>query len=81
MDKIEYLVLDSEVIIRILAMTTLAFICAMLFTPFLTYWLYRFKFYKRVKDTAISGEKAEVYYNLHKYKEREIRLKEGKMVK
>lgn len=71
MDKVEYLVLDPQIIIRILALTALAFICSMLFTPFLTHLLYKYRFWKKIKDTDISGKRAKVFYGLHKHKARE----------
>ncbi|MFH1749664.1 MAG: phospho-N-acetylmuramoyl-pentapeptide-transferase [bacterium] len=71
MDRVEYLVLDPQIIIKILAITTLAFICSMLFTPFLTNLLYKYKFWKQIKDTDISGKQAKVFYKLHKHKQRE----------
>ena len=47
---------------------SLAFVVAILLTPFLTDFLYGHKLWKKVKDTAITGERAPVYHALHKAK-------------
>lgn len=50
-------------------LTVLSFVAAIALTPLLTNFLYRNKVWKQVKDTAITGEKAPVYYKLHKAKQ------------
>lgn len=53
------------------AMTTVAlaalasFVLSMLLTPIYTALAYKFKLWKRVRDTAVTGEKAEVFHKLH----------------
>lgn len=53
------------------AMTTAAlaalasFTLSMLLTPIYTSLAYKFKLWKRVRDTAVTGEKAEVFHKLH----------------
>lgn len=43
----------------------LGFAVAMLITPLYTYAAYKYKWWKQVKDTAITGEKASVFHSLH----------------
>lgn len=49
-------------------LTSLSFVVAILLTPFLADFLYSRKIWKKVKDTAITGERAPVYHKLHKAK-------------
>lgn len=55
-------------LLRIFWLTALAFSVAMLLTPLLTTFLYRHKVWKQIKDTAITGERAPIFYALHKKK-------------
>jgi UDP-N-acetylmuramyl pentapeptide phosphotransferase/UDP-N-acetylglucosamine-1-phosphate transferase len=49
----------------ILWLTFLSFSVSILLTPVMTWILYRNEVWKKVKDTAITGEKAPVFYKLH----------------
>ncbi len=55
-------------LLRVFWLTALSFSVAMLATPLLTNVLYRYKLWKQIKDTAISGEKASIFYALHRKK-------------
>lgn len=46
----------------------IAFVLSMLLTPFYTALAFRFKAWKKVRDTALTGEKATVFHKLHKAK-------------
>jgi phospho-N-acetylmuramoyl-pentapeptide-transferase len=45
-----------------------AFVLAMMLTPIYTYLAYRFKFWKKQRDTSTTGEKLLVFVKLHKEK-------------
>ncbi len=45
-----------------------AFILAMMLTPIYTYAAYRFKFWKKQRETSTTGEKLMVFVKLHKQK-------------
>lgn len=66
---IETITLDVKAIEKILILTSVSFIVAMLLTPFWTNFLYKYKLGKKIRDTAISGEKAVNFLKYHKYKE------------
>ncbi|MCA9388793.1 phospho-N-acetylmuramoyl-pentapeptide-transferase [Candidatus Berkelbacteria bacterium] len=51
-------------------LTGLAFIVGIALTPALTHFLYKYKAWKKIKDTAMTGEKAPVFHKLHKYKQK-----------
>lgn len=53
---------------HIFAHALLAFAIAMALTPVYTYLAFRFKAWKQIRDTATTGEKAPVFYKLHKSK-------------
>ncbi len=50
---------------RIFTQSVLAFVIAMALTPIYTRLAYKYKIWKHVRDTAITGEKASVFYKLH----------------
>jgi phospho-N-acetylmuramoyl-pentapeptide-transferase len=54
----------------ILWLTFLSFSVSILLTPVMTWILYRYEVWKKVKDTAVTGEKAPVFYKLHAAKHR-----------
>jgi len=56
--------MDTLVIIKILFFAALAFILAILWTPGLTYFLYKYKLGKNIRD----GESAPIMSNLHAHK-------------
>ncbi len=53
---------------RIFAQAVLSFVLAMGLTPIYTNIAYRFGIWKRVRDTAVTGEKAPVFHSLHSVK-------------
>ncbi|MDO8513130.1 MAG: phospho-N-acetylmuramoyl-pentapeptide-transferase [bacterium] len=56
-------------IIKILFMTAVSFIVAMVWTPFLTNFLYKNRFGKKIRDTGFDNNRAPIFYSLHKGKE------------
>jgi len=54
--------------LKIWILGTMAFVLAMLWTPALTHFLYKYKIGVRIKKTSVDGEKAPIYYRLHKDK-------------
>ena len=58
-------------IIRVFSFAAVSFVLSMAVTPIYTYFAYKYKWWKQVKETSwISGgkEKAPVFYKLHKEK-------------
>lgn len=49
----------------ILVAAVAAFLLSMALTPVYTYFAFRFKAWKKVRDTAVTGEKAPVFHKLH----------------
>ncbi len=62
------IVFATNDLLRVFWLTALSFVVSMALTPLLTNFLYSKKVWKRVKDTAITGEKAPVYAKLHHHK-------------
>jgi len=56
------------ILIKLFILTGSAFLMSLLSTPFLTYFLYRYKFGQQIKKHAITGEAAKIYAKLHKEK-------------
>lgn len=50
---------------HILLQGFVCFILAMALTPVYTYFAYKYKLWKQVRDTTTTGEKAPVFYKLH----------------
>jgi phospho-N-acetylmuramoyl-pentapeptide-transferase len=50
---------------RVFLQAVLAFVIAMGLTPIYTNWAYRFGIWKKVRDTAVTGEKAPIFYQMH----------------
>ncbi len=50
---------------RILTLGFIGFALSMLLTPLYTNLAYRYKWWKQVRDTAITGEKAPIFHRLH----------------
>ncbi len=58
--------------IKVLSLAAIAAIAAILWTPFLTHFLYKYKLWKKeARHKTITGDEASVFYNLHK--EREVK--------
>lgn len=58
----------TEELITAFLLSFAAFLFAMLLTPMYTYLAYRFKFWKKQRDTSTTGEKLKVFTKLHKEK-------------
>lgn len=56
-------------LIKFFSLTALAFALAMVWTPFLTKILYKYKMGKRIRKTSYEGKNAPIFYSLHKDKE------------
>lgn len=57
-------------IVKVFLLTSIAFVVAFAWTPLLTHWLYRHKFWrKKARDTAPDGRKMPLFNKLHKKKE------------
>lgn len=50
---------------RILTVAVAGFVLSMLLTPIYTSAAYRYKWWKQVRDTAVTGEKAPIFHKLH----------------
>src|SRR5690349_3085840 len=55
----------SNEISKMVFLSIAAFVVSMALTPVYTYLAYRFKFWKRQRDTSTTGEKLEVFTKLH----------------
>ena len=56
--------------IKVIGLATFAAVIAILWTPLLTHFLYKYKLWKKkARNKTITGEEASVFYNLHKEKE------------
>lgn len=63
-------------VIKVLVLSTLAAILSLVLSSVLIKFLYKIKFWKKeARDKTITGEKAEVFYSLHK--ERELAVPRG----
>ena len=56
--------MDSFIIIKIFFLTTLSFLVALVLTPILTHFLYKYKLGKRIRN----DKSAPIYSKLHKNK-------------
>ncbi|MGM0482592.1 MAG: hypothetical protein ACQEP6_01855, partial [Patescibacteria group bacterium] len=57
-------------VVKIILPSVLAFGVGIIMTPFLTYYLYRYKAWKKkAGKKGLDGKKAEVFNELHKEKE------------
>jgi len=54
--------------LKIWIIGTVAFLLAMVWTPLLTKYLYKYKIGIRIKEFSVGGEKAPIYHELHKGK-------------
>ncbi len=66
---VETIRLDVLALQKIILLTGSSFAVAMLLTPFWTNFLYKYHLGKRIRDTAVSGEKAVFFLKYHKKKE------------
>jgi len=68
MDLEEQFVIQNWQMIRLFLFVACAFAVSMIFTPLLTHFLYKYKFWKKQRRKAITGERAIVYERLHQKK-------------
>ena len=54
--------------LQMLLIASLSFVLALAMTPIYTYFAYKYKFWKRQRSKDTSGEKLEVFTELHKHK-------------
>jgi len=52
-------------LIKIFSLTTLSFLLAVLWTPVLSHYLYKYKLTKRLRDKTWDGEPAKLFLKLH----------------
>lgn len=55
-------------LIRVFSLTTLSFLLALLWTPILAHFLYKFKIVKQLRDKTWDGQPAKIFRRLHKTK-------------
>lgn len=60
-------------VIKVLSLATLGALGAVLWTPFLTHFLYKYKLWKKnARKKTITGEEASIFYNLHRKRETKV---------
>lgn len=62
------MILDTDSLLIVFYFTTGSFVLSMLVSPLVTDYLYSRKFWKKSREVATSGEKANVYHKLHEHK-------------
>ncbi len=60
--------LSTSEMTSVFILSVAAFVLAMMLTPIYTYAAYRFKFWKKQRETSTTGEKLMVFVKLHKQK-------------
>jgi phospho-N-acetylmuramoyl-pentapeptide-transferase len=63
---------NTQTIIRILLLGFLSFLISMLITPIYTTLAYRFKWWKKPRENAVTGEVAKIFTKLHAEKHRRL---------
>lgn len=58
----------TKELVKMCALSGGAFTLAMILTPIYTYFAYRYRFWKRQRDEATTGEKLKVFVQLHAHK-------------
>lgn len=53
---------------HVFVLSLMAFLLAMVLTPVYTFFAYRYRFWKRQRENAVTGEKLEVFNQLHEQK-------------
>ncbi len=64
----EQVTISAPALMRVFGLAALSFIIAMLWTPLLTGLLYKYKLGKRIRETAITGDKATYFLKYHREK-------------
>jgi len=67
-----YITVDTDTIIRILLLGFLGFLVSMLITPLYTTMAYRWQWWKKPRESAVTGEKASVFMKLHGEKHKRL---------
>lgn len=57
-------------IVQVFGQAVMAFVLAMILTPIYTFLAYRYKWWRKARENAVTGEKAPVFYKLHAAKHR-----------
>lgn len=65
----ETIYINVEAIIKIFVVTSVTFILAMLLTPIMTHFLYKYRIGQKIRKETFDGKPALVYKKLHKGKE------------
>ncbi len=60
--------LETSNLVRVFSLTTLAFLVAILWTPVLTNFLYKYKIVKQLREHTWDGEKAKIFRKMHSNK-------------
>jgi len=68
MDIKEQFTVQNFLVIKLFLFIFSSFVLAMICTPIVTHFLYKYEFWKKQKKLAITGERAVVYEKLHKNK-------------
>ncbi len=66
------IILNTSTLIRILGIGFLTFVISMLITPIYTNLAYRGKWWKKPRETTVTGEKAVVFKSLHDHKHKRL---------
>lgn len=61
--------LETVNLIRIFSLTTISFLVAILWTPILAHYLYKYNFVKKLREHAWDGGPAKIFRQMHKAKE------------
>src|SRR5690606_2421585 len=67
-----FIAVDIDTIIRILLLGFMGFLVSMMITPVYTTMAYRWQWWKRPRETAATGERAEMLARLHGHKSRRL---------
>lgn len=65
MDNILFISVNVDTVVRILLLGFLGFLLSMLITPIYTTIAYKYKWWKKPRTTAVTGEKATMFMKLH----------------
>ena len=61
-------VINSDVLIRVFLLATIAFLVAIIWTPILSNFLYKFKLVKQLREKSWDGQTATIFRKLHRRK-------------
>ncbi len=70
MDSSVDITLITDEITRVIGYGAIAFLVAMIITPFYTYFAYKYRWWKKPRNAATTGENATVFKKLHAKKHR-----------